>query len=176
MQRESLHISLLQSAALEAPETGWFVGSHRRRFCCRRLEAACLGGTSSCMGREENYVYAHKRTRHFINYYCTSFQCIVMPSPCWSTSVARLRAVSPKWWRWSSIVVAPSSHQLALQPAQRCTLHVVLLPPRSIRVHRVACQLHIHLATQWKARFTGGMGTACCGNLPRSHLCKIVVT
>lgn len=155
--------------------TGWFVGAHRRRFCCRRLEAACLGGTSSCMGREENYVYAHKRTRHFIKY-CTSFQCIVMPSPCWSTSVAKLRAVSPKWWRWSSIVVAPSSHQLALQPAQRCTLHVVLLPPRSIRVHRVACQLHIHLATQWKARFTGGMGTACCGNLPRSHLCKIVVT
>ena len=29
--------------------TGWFVGSHRRRFCCRRLEAASFLRTSSCM-------------------------------------------------------------------------------------------------------------------------------
>merc|ERR1712216_734904 len=61
-----------------------------------------------------------------------------------------------KLWRWSSIVVAPSRHQLVLQPAQRCTLHVVLLPPRSIRVHRVACQSHVHLGRQRKARLTGG--------------------
>ena len=74
-----------------------------------------------------------------------------------------------------SSIVAPSS-RLVLQPAQRYTLHVVLLPPRSIRVHRVACQSHVHLGTQRKARFTGGMGAACCGNLPRSHLYKIVVT
>lgn len=74
-----------------------------------------------------------------------------------------------------SSIVAPSS-RLVLQPAQRYTLHVVLLPPRSIRVHSVACQPHVHLGTQRKARFTGGMGAACCGNLPRSHLYKIVVT
>ena len=50
-----------------------------------------------------------------------------------------------------------------------CMDCMVLLPPRSIRVHRVACQLHIHLATQWKARFTG---TASASSRTSSQICS----